>query len=140
MSFVLGWHKWQAEVIQPSLRALGEAPQFSGEAHDHRTLIFMLSGAELTFCRDCEWRSGATEVPGEPAPPAKVVFTGLPKPPHSNISPSRSRICPYFQTSGVMLVTEFIAMDTWLCWKGGKHRGEEDCSPPLQLLVAEALR
>lgn len=35
---------------------------------------------------------------------------------------------------------EFRAVDTWICWKGGKHRGEEDCSPPLQLLVAEALR
>lgn len=49
-------------------------------------------------------RSAVIEVPGEPAPPAKVVFTGLPKSPHFNISPGCGRICPYFQTSGVMLV------------------------------------
>lgn len=35
---MLGWHKRQAEVIQPSIRALGEDPQFSGGAGDHRTL------------------------------------------------------------------------------------------------------
>lgn len=43
----------------------------------------MLSAAELTFCKDHEWRSGVTEVPGEPAPPAKVVFTKLSKSLHS---------------------------------------------------------
>lgn len=100
------------------------------------TGLFMLSSAELSLCRDHEWRSGVTEDRGEAAPPTKVVFSGLPKPPHSNISPSHSKICPYFQT---FAGREFTAMDTWICWKGGKHR-EEDCSPPIQLLVAEALR
>lgn len=47
------------------------------------TGLFMLSGAELTFCKDHEWRSGVTEVPGEPVPPAKVVFTKLSKSLHS---------------------------------------------------------
>lgn len=120
---MLGWHKRQAGVIQPSIRALGEDPQFSGGADNHRTLIFLLSGAELTFCRDHEWRSGVTEVPGEPAPPAKVVFTGLPKPPRSNFSPSHSRICPYFQTSGVMLVE---SSQPWTPGYTGKEENTEE--------------
>lgn len=69
----------QAEVIQPSIRA--RIPSFlEGEMI---TGLFMVSGAVLTFCKDHEWRSGVTEVPGEPAPPAKVVFTELPKSLHS---------------------------------------------------------
>lgn len=45
-----------------SSRALGEEPKFSGGAGDHRTPIFVLSAAELTFCEDQGWRSGVTEV------------------------------------------------------------------------------
>lgn len=131
---MLGWHKRQAEVIQPSIRALGEDPQFPRGADDHRTLLYMLPGAELIFCRDHERRSRVTEVP---ASLAKVVFTGLPKPPHSNNSPSCSRICSYFQTSGVMLVESHGYLDMLEMRKTQRKR---DCSPPLQLLMAEALR
>lgn len=45
-----------------SIRALGEERKFSGGEGDHRTPIFMLSAAELTFCEDQGWRSGVTEV------------------------------------------------------------------------------
>lgn len=86
------------------------------------TRLFMLSSAELSLCRDHEWRSGVTEVPGEAAPPAKVVFSGLPKPPHSNISPSHSRICPYFQTSGVLLVE---SSQPWTPGYAGKEENTE---------------
>lgn len=44
-----------------SIGALGEEPKFSGNAGDHRTPIFMLSAAELTFCKDQGWLSGVTE-------------------------------------------------------------------------------
>ena len=72
----------------------------------------MLLAPELTLCRDQGWGSGVTEVPGEPAPPAEAVFTGLPNlhalmspqaPQHRSL-PRPGRICPWFQTPGAMLV------------------------------------
>lgn len=125
-------------AIQQSVASglLGRNPSFLGG--DHRTPIFMLLAAELTFC-------GVTEVPGEPAPPAKAIFTRLPKPPHSNVSPGSMALqptkpqqdLPMFQ--GAMLVQ---SSQRWTLGSAGKEENTEEkrARPSLQLLVAEVLR
>lgn len=127
-------------AIQQSVASglLGRNPSFLGG--DHRTPVFMLSAAELTFC-------GVTEVPGEPAPPAKAVFTRLPKPPHTNMSPGSMALqptkpqqdLPMFQTPGATLVQ---SSQRWTPGCAGKEENVEEkrAHHSLQLLVAEVLR
>lgn len=91
----------------------------------------MLLAAGLTLCRDQGQRFGVTEVPGEPAPRAKAVFTRLPKPPGSSVSPGSTAL---LQTPGVMLAQ---SSQWWMPGCTGKEENTEqkrDPSPSLQLL------